>query len=588
MGQVMGLRILAAGIVTDHLIHITDNERRVIAMAPSIPESMERNDAWYLEDFVLIKELYRGKSSLVYSAIDRQSGLEVALKVYRKHKLCTLSRYQVEREIRIHIALDHDHIIKLYTAFEDEKNVYLVQELAGHGSLSQVMKSNGGTVKEKYAVRDVLAPFLNALHYLHGLNIIHRDIKPENLLVTTVNQSNRSSKTMMIKVVDFGLSIDYSSERPITRCGSHAYMSPEVLACPEKSRPEENKDLTQLVYGPSVDVWSIGILAYELIVGLPPFEKVSRTETYNDILHSKPQLPASMSSQCKSFILSALEKNATQRPSIADLLNHPWIQKYALSHHLVGQRPTQAEITSPTHTRPRQRTISDHCVLPPAILQSFLSEGGKVDSSRLEPQSNLSSAPPSKSIDGTSSSSVKLQPLPLLPVGSYNLRPKSSSHLAPIMNSKTSIDKSPASPTLLSPPSTDVLSGHLQPSVALTLSPTRSSPRLKKSSSHLTPISMNNKTSMDKSPASPTLLSPSPSTGVLSDDSMFELRSRQLRTGPYNQSFVYPNYNPSMVRKYSCPLGVTDQTAKGGSTSLDAAILSSNSSRQDSGSLSFK
>jgi len=74
----------------------------------------------------------------------------------------------VEREIRIHIAMDHDHVIKLYSAFEDEKNVYMVQEFAGSGDLFEELRRNGGLVKEKYAVRDVLAPFLNALCYLHA------------------------------------------------------------------------------------------------------------------------------------------------------------------------------------------------------------------------------------------------------------------------------------------------------------------------------------------------------------------------------------------------------------------------------------
>jgi aurora kinase len=126
-----------------------------------------------------------------------------------------MCRYQVEREIRIHIALDHENIIKLYAAFEDEKNVYMVQEFAGNGDLFEELRRNGGIVKEKYAVRDILAPFLNALSYMHSRNIVHRDIKPENLLLA----SNK-----MIKIADFGLSIDCSSERPVTRAGTLDYM----------------------------------------------------------------------------------------------------------------------------------------------------------------------------------------------------------------------------------------------------------------------------------------------------------------------------------------------------------------------------
>lgn len=75
----------------------------------------------------------------------------------------------MEREIRIHIGLCHENIIKLFAAFEDEKNVYMVQEYAGGGDLFEDLKKQGGQVREKQAVRDILYPFISALHYIHGL-----------------------------------------------------------------------------------------------------------------------------------------------------------------------------------------------------------------------------------------------------------------------------------------------------------------------------------------------------------------------------------------------------------------------------------
>ena len=233
--------------------------------------------------------------------------------------------------------MDHEHIIKLYSAFEDEKN--LVQEFAGSGDLFEELRRNGGLVKEKYAVRDVLA---NSLCYLHNLDIIHRDIKPENILVTS---------TKMIKLADFGLGIDCSAERPVTRCGTLDYMAPEVLICPDKKRPEENKDKTLLVYGPSVDVWAVGILAFELLTGSPPFEKDSRSDTYDSIMYQEPELPVAMSSEAKSFILAALNKSSATRVTVFDLLKHPWIQQFARSRHLIvgGNyvHEQQAPIASP-------------------------------------------------------------------------------------------------------------------------------------------------------------------------------------------------------------------------------------------------
>ena len=195
-------------------------------------------------------------------------------------------------------------------------------ELADNGDLYEHLKNNGNIVQEKYAVRDVISPCLNTLSYLHTLNIIHRNIKPENIVLARTNDK------MMIKLADFGVSIDCSSERPVTRCGTLDYISPEALACPDKTHPNDNKDLIELVYGPSVDVWAVGVLAYELIVGLPPFEKDSRRDTRDAILYDEPEFPSTVSSQAKSFILAALNKSAAARATVVDLLKHPWIQKY--------------------------------------------------------------------------------------------------------------------------------------------------------------------------------------------------------------------------------------------------------------------
>jgi len=281
---------------------------------------MARSGLWRVEDFDLHKELYRGKTSLLYMATDKKSGIQVALKLYRKRKLSTLNRYQVEREIRIHIQLDHVNIIKLFAAFEDEKNVYMVQEFAGGGDLFEDLKKNGGQIKEKYAVRDVIVPFLNALQYLHGMGIIHRDIKPENILLTSHK---------VIKIADFGLSINVTQERPVTRAGTLDYMAPEVLICPDKRRPEENKDKVLLAYTAQVDAWAVGILAYELMVGYPPFEQESRAATYEHIMYKEPKFPAWMTEEARKFIAAALCKNATQRPTISQLAREGWILQYA-------------------------------------------------------------------------------------------------------------------------------------------------------------------------------------------------------------------------------------------------------------------
>ncbi len=81
-----------------------------------------------------------------------------------------------------------------------------------------------------------------------------------------------------------------------------------MLRCPDKKAPLENKDREELFYSTHVDIWASGILAYELLVGKPPFEHESRQETFFNIVHKEPQFPDFVSAEARDFIKAALSK----------------------------------------------------------------------------------------------------------------------------------------------------------------------------------------------------------------------------------------------------------------------------------------
>lgn len=206
-----------------------------------------------------------------------------------------------------------------------------VQEYADGCDLFNVMQKHGGRLSERLAVQMVLDPFIRVLHYLHSRGIIHRDIKPENILFTS---------DMRLKLADFGLAINISQERPVTRAGTLDYMvsatelsilvrlltavrrelknglghraghdhsnskllhmqAPEVLKCPFKSHPDEGKDNTRLHYCGGVDSWAIGVLSYELLVGCPPFYSESRSATEERIFSTMPAMPEGISEEVR-------------------------------------------------------------------------------------------------------------------------------------------------------------------------------------------------------------------------------------------------------------------------------------------------
>ena len=262
------------------LSRAADAPPRTLVVTARCPSSMLRGlgrdlpgAAWKLEDYDLHRQLYKGKASLLYSATCRASGARVALKLYRKARLSELNWYQVAREVCLHSRLSHPHVVDLFAAFEDKDHVYLVQEYASGGDLYEALKRAGGKLKESAVAGEVVAPCLDAVAYLHSLGIIHRDIKPENILLCPVMPSGGSSmqqqqtsaaaaaardshhsqhpdaitttggdpatggvpgsssspsRTHVVKLADFGLSIDGQAERPVTRAGTLDYMAPEV------------------------------------------------------------------------------------------------------------------------------------------------------------------------------------------------------------------------------------------------------------------------------------------------------------------------------------------------------------------------
>lgn len=234
-------------------------------------------------------------------AIDLQSNTKVAIKAYKSKKIGSLERIQIERETTIHKDIRHENIIKLYGSFADNDYYYVVTELAA-GTLFDKLKEKNKLLAREVCLRfeegdvasDVVKPLLEALGYLHARGLIHRDIKPENILVSTDG---------VLKLADFGLVIDSTVERPVSRIGTLDYMAPEVLQCPVKKHPSENKDRTDLAYSSQVDCWAVGVLAYEMLVGKPPFEQGSRLDTEHFIMFEEPNMNVPwMSGHAKDFI----------------------------------------------------------------------------------------------------------------------------------------------------------------------------------------------------------------------------------------------------------------------------------------------
>ena len=264
----------------------------------------KKNKEWQLSDFDIGKPLGRGKFGNVYLAREKSSKYIVALKVLFKNQLQKAGvEHQLRREIEIQSHLRHPHILRLYGYFYDATRVYLILEFAAKGELYKELQKTEKFSEARSAV--YIKQIAEALKYCHTKHVIHRDIKPENLLIGLKGD---------IKIADFGWSVHAPNSRRTTLCGTLDYLPPEMV---------EGKD-----HDSKVDIWSLGVLCYEFLVGSPPFEAQGHQETYRRISKVDLKFPEHISKEACDLICKLLVKDPQSRYSLDQVATHPWVLRH--------------------------------------------------------------------------------------------------------------------------------------------------------------------------------------------------------------------------------------------------------------------
>ena len=265
---------------------------------------MSNQDTFQIKDYIVFKKrIGKGAFSNIYKGYDKKNKRVVAIK-----EICleTLSKYKdsIKRETRIMKNLKHSNIVKLYDTIIDDStdNIYLILEYFGRGDFSKFLKKR--PLKEKFA-KKYLQQLSSGLKYLLENKIIHRDLKPQNILVSNLGD---------IKITDFGFARYFDNDMVIqTVCGSPLYMAPEIM---------KNKK-----YDFKSDLWSVGIIFYEMLVGRTPFKAKNIFELMRQIEKNKITLPKDikLTEECKDLLFKLLKKNPDERISWDDFFNHPWL-----------------------------------------------------------------------------------------------------------------------------------------------------------------------------------------------------------------------------------------------------------------------
>ena len=243
--------------------------------------------------------LGQGGMGVVYRAHDTKLNRTVALKVLSSSLADAAARQRFQREAQTASSLSHPHIIVVHDAGEFDGRQYLVTELAAGGTLADWAERQTRTSRE---IVELLIGIADALATAHEAGILHRDIKPGNILLT---------KNGYAKLADFGLAKIPETPEDVTRAaslrtavgavvGTTAYMSPEQAAA-------RRVDFRS-------DIFSFGMVLYQLVAGRRPFSGESDVDLLHAILHdAPPTLPDTVPAALKLLVEKTLEKDPADR-----------------------------------------------------------------------------------------------------------------------------------------------------------------------------------------------------------------------------------------------------------------------------------
>eukprot|EP00127_Corallochytrium_limacisporum_P003855 Clim_evm69s153 gene=Clim_evmTU69s153 len=283
-------------------------------MAPSAPELMPIQSGMSVVNingslaevlngrYMIRGKLGVGSDSTVLKGYDLQEQRKVAIKVVQKsrRKNSSFSK-RLKRELLFMRVLNSQYFPALHDVIEHDKELYLIMGyVRGTELYTKIQRQRRIGEKE---MREIFRQLACAVAELHAFGIAHRDIKPENVLVDKKRQAH---------LIDFGLSNICGPNHMTTFCGTPNYMAPEVL---------HGKSYD----GKSVDVWSLGVTLYTAVVGGFPFDGDSVEEIFDKVVEGRLYMPSFISPQLSDLILRMLNRDSASRPSITDILKHPWV-----------------------------------------------------------------------------------------------------------------------------------------------------------------------------------------------------------------------------------------------------------------------
>ena len=255
-----------------------------------------------LEEYEIIKSLGKGTFGEVFLVKNKIINIKRAMKKIKKDPELDLTDEEIFNEINILKKIEHPNIIKIFEFYITSDAYYLILEYCEGGDLNYFSKLHKLTEKQ---IAYIMYQILSAINYCHKMKILHRDLKLDNILL-----KNSENNFCDIKICDFGTAQIFKKNEIQTEIiGTLGYMAPEVIN--EK-------------YNEKCDLWSCGIMMYNLLTGNNPFIDRNEEKTVENILNKKINKNelSKFNSCTNNLLLKLLEKNPNNRINSEEAINH--------------------------------------------------------------------------------------------------------------------------------------------------------------------------------------------------------------------------------------------------------------------------
>ena len=264
--------------------------------------SFENIEGKTIDEFLILEKISSGSSCNVYLSKHIITNSFSAAKVINLSIQSQSSFKGIMREISVYMQICHPNIIKLYRISLFGSFLIFFLEYASNGTLKHYVQSKKGLSEEE--CNRIFSQILSAIYHIHTHHfLVHRDIKLENILLDSNNN---------IKIIDFGLSETFYCHTLRSYVGTPGYSSPELIAGTE--------------YGEKCDIWSLGVVLYIALTNMHPFtpQRNNHKLLMKEASNLKPLI--GISSNLQDILSSMLEPRVSYRPTILQLIQHPWIK----------------------------------------------------------------------------------------------------------------------------------------------------------------------------------------------------------------------------------------------------------------------